>query len=108
MEINTPYPIVMVRETSNSPTDFKAFSTAIFSAEEKEEIMSRVFPCEISFKNKLGDTLIKTPEGVSAANGVRIGLQGTSSLSYNAKNFELYMGNMDEVGKPLLFQPTND
>lgn len=108
MEINTPYPIVMVRETSNSPTDFKAFSTAIFSAEEKEEIMSRVFPCEIIFKNRLGETLVKTPEGVSAANGVRIGLQGTSSLSYNAKNFELYMGNMDEAGKPLLFQPVNE
>ena len=55
------------------------------------------------FKNSLGEALIRTPDGVSASNGgVRIGLQGTSSLSYNAKNFELYMGNMDAEVKGLL------
>jgi hypothetical protein len=105
MEVNTPYPIVMIRESSSSSTNFKAFSTAIFSSEQKEEIMSQTFPCEITFKNKLGEVLIKTPDGVSASNGVRIGLQGTSSLSYNAKNFELYMGHMNAEGKDLLFQP---
>ena len=108
METNTPYPIVMIREASSSATDFKAFSTAIFSADQKEEIMSRTFPCEITFRNKLGECIITTPNEVSASNGVRIGLQGTSSLSYNAKNFELYMGNMDAAGKPLLFQPIDD
>jgi len=107
METHTPYPLVMIREAANSPTEFKAFSTAIFSADQKGEIMDKTFPCEIVFKNKLGEALIQTPNGVSASNGVRIGLQGTSSLSYNAKNFELYMGNMDAAGKPLLFQPVD-
>lgn len=108
MDVNTPYPIVLIRETSSSYTEFKAYSTAIFSAEQKEEIMSKTFPCEITFKNKLGEVLISTPNGVSANNGVRIGLQGTSSLSYNAKNFELYMGNKDETGKLQLFQPIQE
>lgn len=108
MEINTPYPIVMVRETSNSPTNFKAFSTAIFTAEERHDIMDKTFPCEITFKNKLGEALINTPNGVSSSDGVRIGLQGTSSLSYNSKNFELYMGDKDPSGKQQLFQPVDD
>ncbi len=107
MEVNTPYPIVMIRESSSSSTNFKAFSTAIFSSDQKEEIMSQTFPCEITFKNKLGEVLIKTPDGVAASDGVRVGLQGTSSLSYNAKNFELYMGHMNAEGKDLLFQPTD-
>ena len=108
IETSTPYPIVMIRESANSATDFKAFSTAIFSADQKGEIMDETFPCEIIFKNKLGESLIRTPDGVSASEGVRIGLQGTSSLSYNAKNFELYMGNMNAAGKPLLFQPVDE
>lgn len=108
MENTTPYPIVMIRESSNAATDFKAFSTAIFSADQKHEIMDETFPCDIIFKNKLGESLIRTPDGVSASEGVRIGLQGTSSLSYNAKNFELYMGNMNAAGKPLLFQPVDE
>jgi len=107
IQTSTPYPIILIRESSSSYTDFKAFSTAIFSADQKGEIMDRTFPCEIVFKNSLGEALIRTPDGVSASNGVRVGLQGTSSLSYNAKNFELYMGNMDAVGKPLLFQPVD-
>lgn len=105
MEVNTPYPIVMIRESSNSPTKFKAYSTAIFSADQKHEIMAELAPCEITFKNKLGEAVISTPLGVDADKGVRIGLQGTSSLSYNAKNFEIYMGDMNAAGKPQLFQP---
>lgn len=108
MEMNTPYPIVMVRETSNSPTDFKAFSTAIFTSEERHDIMDKTFPCEITFKNKLGEVLINTPDGVASSDGVRVGLQGTSSLSYNSKNFELYIGNKDSSGKHQLFQPVDD
>nr|DAK03647.1 MAG TPA: hypothetical protein [Bacteriophage sp.] len=30
-------------------------------------------------------------------------MQGTSSLSYNAKNFEIYMGDVDQTGKKMLF-----
>ena len=109
MEVNTPYPIVMIRETSTSPTNFKAYSTATFTEEDKEKVMNATFGCKVTFSNRFGEETISTPSnGVSEINGVRIGLQGTSSLSYNAKNFELYMGDMDETGKKQLFLPIDE
>lgn len=108
MEINTPYPVVLVEETSNSPTLFEPYSTAIFSASDKVEVMGTKFPVKITYQDSKGKVVIATPSGVSDQNGVTIGLQGTSSLSYNAKNFEIYMGDIDQTGKKLLFQPTDD
>lgn len=108
MEINTPYPIVLVEETSNSPTLFEPYSTAIFSAADKVEVMGKKFPVKITYQDSKGKVVISTPSGVSEGNGVSIGLQGTSSLSYNAKNFEIYMGDVDQTGKKMLFQPTED
>lgn len=108
MEINTPYPIVLIEETSNSPTLFEAYSTAIFSAADKGTIMDQKFPCKITYQDNKGKVVISTPSGVNTTMGVNIGLQGTSSLSYNAKNFEIYMGAMDETNRPLLFQPRED
>lgn len=108
MEINTPYPIVLVEETSNSPTLFEPYSTAIFSASDKIEVMGTKFPCKITYMDSKGRVVISTPSGVSENNGVTISLQGTSSLSYNAKNFEIYMGDVDQTGKKMLFQPTED
>lgn len=108
MEVNTPYPVVLVEETSNSPTLFEPYSTAIFSAADKVEIMDKKFPCKITYQDAKGKVVISTPSGVSDSNGVSIGLQGTSSLSYNAKNFEIYMGDIDESGKKQLFQPSDD
>lgn len=108
MEINTPYPIVLVEETSNSPTLFEPYSTAIFSASDKVEVMGTKFPCKITYMDSKGRVVISTPSGVSENNGVTISLQGTSSLSYNAKNFEIYMGDVDQTGKKMLFQPTED
>lgn len=108
MEINTPYPIVLVEETSNSPTLFEPYSTAIFSASDKIEVMGTKFPCKITYMDSKGRVVISTPSGVSENNGVAISLQGTSSLSYNAKNFEIYMGDVDQTGKKMLFQPTED
>nr|DAK03648.1 MAG TPA: hypothetical protein [Bacteriophage sp.] len=49
MEINTPYPIVLVEETSNSPTLFEPYSTAIFSAADKVEVMGKKFPVKITY-----------------------------------------------------------
>lgn len=108
MEINTPYPLVLVEETSSSSTLFEPFSTAIFSASDKYDIMDKTFPCKITYTDSKGKCIINTPAGVASEFGVRIGLQGTSSLSYNSKNYELYMGYKDEENRPLLFQPTDD
>lgn len=108
MEVNTPYPVVLIEETSNGPTLFEPYSTAIFSAADKVEIMDKKFPVKITYQDSKGKVVITTPSGVSDENGVSIGLQGTSSLSYNAKNFEIYMGDVDATGKKMLFQPTDD
>ena len=108
MNVNTPYPLVLIEETSSSSTLFEAYSTAIFSASEKETIMSKKFPVKITYTDQTGRVLISTPSGVNVDNGVSIGLQGTSSLSYNAKNFEIYMGDADATGKKMLFQPRTD
>ena len=108
MEVNTPYPIVLVEETSNSPTLFEPYSTAIFSASDKIEVMGKKFPVKITYQDSKGKVVITTPSGVSENNGVSIGLQGTSSLSYNAKNYEIYMGHVDQTGKNMLFQPKDD
>ena len=105
MEINTPYPLVLIEETSSSSTNFEAYSTAVFSPNDKEAIMGSKFPCKITFRNSVGTAIISTPAGVSAENGVRVGIQGTSSLSYNAKNNEIYLGDMDTTGKKQLFTP---
>lgn len=108
IDINTPYPIVLIEETSNSPTLFEPYSTAIFSASDKVEVMDKKFPIKVTYMDSKGKIVITTPNGVSENNGVTIGLQGTSSLSYNAKNFEIYMGHADQTGKNLLFQPRED
>ena len=70
--------------------------------------MSKTFPVKITYTDQNGKVIISTPSGVNVENGVSIGLQGTSSLSYNAKNFELYMGDVDATGKKMLFQPKED
>lgn len=70
--------------------------------------MKAQFPVEIVMTTKYGDTVLKTPDGIVSDRGVRIGLQGTSSLSYTAKNFELYCGDKNAAGDPLLFLPTDD
>ncbi len=101
IENGTPYPLVLIRETNPSFTQFKAFTTALFSAGDKDTVMGARFPCDIVFKNKYGEVTVTTPIGVDPGFGVRVGIQGTSSLSYNAKNIELYLGDMTPVeGRP--------
>ena len=101
----TPYPIVLIEETSSAETLLEAYSTAIFSASNKDTIMSAQFPVKVTYIDDKGREDIITPSGVNSSNGVRLSLQGTSSLSYNSKNFELYIGDKDESGKKLLFRP---
>ena len=105
----TPYPIVKITETSNTATNFKINSTAIFSPDDKENVMSETFACTIEFKSKGATTpvMVRTPSGISSTDGVRIGLQGTSSLTYNAKNFEIYMGMMDDYKQQLFLPDSN-
>lgn len=105
--VDSTYPILLIEETSSSPTLFKAYSTAIFSASEKGTIMDTTFSAKFTYTSTEGTVVVTTPQNVSADKGVRIGLQGTSSLSYNAKNYELYIGDKNIAGDKLLFLPTD-
>ena len=106
MSTNTPYPVLLIEETTNSSTMFEVYSSAVFSTTEKGDIMDTKFPVQLTYIDKNGKVVIKTPNGVT--NGVCISLQGTSSLSYVSKNFELYLGDLNADGKKLLFQPKSD
>lgn len=107
MEINTPYPIIMITETS--PTSkFEDYSSYIYEEGNKDEIMAQTFPVNIKYHDKYNTAGLDIITPVGATEGVRIGLQGTSSLTYTSKNYELYMGDVDNTGKKLLFQPKDE
>lgn len=108
METSTPYPILLIEETSNTHTLFEAYSTAVFAASDKEEIMSKQFPTKFTYTDRNGKAIMNTPAGVPSNLGTRTSIQGTSSLSYNSKNYEMYGGQVDETGTPMLFQPKDD
>lgn len=107
MEIDTPYPILLLTETSTS-SRFEEYAQYIYEEGNKEAIMAETFPVNIKYHDKYNTSGldIVTPDG--ALEGVRVGLQGTSSLTYTSKNFELYLGDVDNTGKKLLFQPKNE
>lgn len=102
-EISTPYPLIFVKEISSGTTDFKNHSRAIFDADSKDDVMGpeHRYPCSVRYINKLGvESIIQTQPNVAPERGVRIGIQGTSSLSYNSKNYQLYLGDMDGSASP--------
>ena len=106
-EIRTPYPVILIKENSLVSTDFKKLSTAVFPETDKEKIMGRRFNCTIEYVSEEGKETITTADGVPNSLGVKVGLQGTSSLSYSSKNYEIYLGEMAD-GRPQLFTPKDD
>lgn len=107
MENTTPYPIVLISETSAS-SNFEDYTKYIYDEGNKEVIMSAKFPITIKYHDKLNTTGLDIATQNGASEGPSISLQGTSSLTYNSKNYELYLGDADESGNKLLFQPKDD
>jgi hypothetical protein len=66
--------VVLIEETSSVSTLFYPYSEAVYSAAEKEAIMSATFPCKVTYQDATGECIIETPDGVAATEGVRIGL----------------------------------
>lgn len=108
--LDNTYPIMLIEETSSVETNFRAYSTAIFPSDDKTGVMKYTTPVKITYTTNSGEVTLQTPEGINVSdeNRVRIGLQGTSSLTYGAKNYELYCGHKNEAGDDLLFLPTDD
>lgn len=107
MENTTPYPIVLVSETS-AESNFEDYTQYIYDEGNKDVVMAAKFPVAIKYHDKLNTTGLDITTQNGAAEGPSISLQGTSSLTYTSKGYELYMGDADEHGNKLLFQPKDD
>jgi len=67
--------------------------------------MASRFPINIDYYTMGNQTPIRIENTVGT--GMKIGIQGTSSLRYNSKNYEIYMGE-DDAGNSVLVQMRED
>ena len=106
---NLPYDMVLITETE-SGTSFEDYSRAIWSGssdEIKSEVMKATFNCKIDFLSS-DNKSVTIQQPIGSTLGPKVGLQGTSSLGYNSKNYEIYLGTSDASGTPLLFMPNDN
>lgn len=103
-ESRIPYPIVVINQTS-SDSNFLGITESKFNEDLKETVMGSRFPITMDYYTMGNQTPIRIENPVGT--GMSIGIQGTSSLRYNSKNYEIYMGEDDE-GKSVLVQMRED
>ena len=106
---NLPYDIVFISETSTSGSDFEQYTRALWGdSANKDEILAKNWPCKIQFLNTKGQECT-VQQVAGSKSGPSIALQGTSTLSYNSKNYEITCGYVDSAGNtPMLFMPNDD
>ena len=104
-ESRIPYPIVVINQTT-SDSNFLGVTESKFNEDLKNTVMSYRFPISMDYYT-MGNTAPVRIQNNNGDNGMRIGIQGTSSLRYNSKNYEIYMGQNDE-GKDVLVQMRED
>ena len=103
-ESRIPYPIVVVNQL-DPDSNFLGITESKFNEDLKETVMSSRFPINIDYYTMGNQNPIKI-ENISGTR-MSIGIQGTSSLRYNSKNYEIYMGQDDE-NKDVLVQIRED
>ena len=103
-ESRIPYPIVVVNQL-NADSNFLGITESKFNEDLKETVMASRFAINIDYYTMGNTTPIRIANNLG--NGMSIGIQGTSSLRYNSKNYEIYMGQDDE-GKDVLVQMRED
>ena len=103
-ESRIPYPIVVVNQLT-SDSNFLGITESKFNEDLKEVVMASRFPINIDYYTMGNTTPIRIAN--TLGNGMSIGIQGTSSLRYNSKNYEIYMGQ-DDSGKDVLVQMRED
>ena len=103
-ESRIPYPIVVVNQLV-ADSNFLGITEAKFNEDLKETVMASRFAINIDYYTMGNATPIRIAN--SLGTGMSIGIQGTSSLRYNSKNYEIYMGQDDE-GKDVLVQMRED
>lgn len=103
-ESRIPYPIVVVNQLT-SDSNFLGITESKFNEDLKETVMASRFPINIDYYT-MGNTAPVRIEN-TVGTGMSIGIQGTSSLRYNSKNYEIYMGQ-DDDNKDVLVQMKED
>ena len=103
-ESRIPYPIVVVNQLE-ADSNFLGITESKFNEDLKETVMNSRFSINIDYYT-MGN---QTPTRIQnqSGTGMSIGIQGTSSLRYNSKNYEIYMGQ-DDMGKDVLVQMRED
>lgn len=103
-ESRISYPIVVVNQLT-SDSDFLGITEAKFNEDLKKTVMASRFPINIDYYTMGNATPTRIDNTVGK--GMTIGIQGTSSLRYNSKNYEIYMGQ-DDTNKDVLVQMRKD
>ena len=103
-ESRIPYPIVVVNQLT-ADSNFLGITEAKFNEDLKETVMASRFSINIDYYTMGNATPVRIANNLGT--GMSIGIQGTSSLRYNSKNYEIYMGQDDE-GKDVLVQMRED
>lgn len=103
-ESRIPYPIVVINQTT-ADSNFLGITESKFNEDLKETVMASRFSINMDYYTMGSATPIRIQN--NGNDGMKIGIQGTSSLRYNSKNYEIYMGQDDE-GKDVLVQMRED
>lgn len=93
-ESRIPYPIVVVNQLT-SDSNFLGITESKFNEDLKETVMASRFPINIDYYTMGNATPTRIDNTIGT--GMTIGIQGTSSLRYNSKNYEIYMGKMGDT-----------
>ena len=103
------YPILRISESSANSL-FETYSSYVFSEADKKTVESEKYPVYMEYTDTTGTiditSTINSSNTVSSAFGPQITFQGTSTLSNVSKNYEIFMGYMDNSeSTPRLFTP---
>ena len=99
-----PYPIVVINQlTANS--NFYGTTQAQFSEDQKAIVTGQEYRYPINMDYYTMGNAVATR--ISNQERMLISIQGTSSLQFVSKNYEIYMG-ADDTNKPVLVQMRED
>lgn len=96
----SPFPILEIKFTDNDiAAEFREYSERTIWSSNAD--VFRQFPCIINYSDYQNDRYLTNHNGY-------ISLQGTSSVGYTSKNYEIYLGKMNDGLTDFLFTPKND
>lgn len=97
------YPIVYIEETQTSSDMYQCIKATWTPSDTLNGVLitKKTWPVKVTITTKYGSDIVIESDSTELA--PKIAIQGTSSLSYNSKNLELYVGSVT-VDKPKLLK----